>query len=201
MSGQIWKNISAVLLFLILLIYEQIPAVTAQGLNPDSPDPTETVILTESFDFAVRKDSKDSLFQEETPTPEKSDEIDLEQTPTITQTSTLAEVKNIPPDIKIIQPSDDLYLTQGEMFTIQWEDEDPDDNAIINIAIDTDQDISNQIGETWIIRGLTEDEDINSLDSFVVDTSTFQPGEYYIIGEIFDANNKQVSIAGGKLIL
>jgi hypothetical protein len=40
----------------------------------------------------------------------------------------------------IVELSSNITVTQGDTIVIQWEDEDPDDDAVINLALDTDND-------------------------------------------------------------
>jgi hypothetical protein len=89
------------------------------------------------------------------------------------------------PSIALTAPIEDIPDASLRPVTISWSDEDPDSNATISLYYDTDT--ANADG-TLIISGIQEDQD-GSADSYVWDTSSLQPGSYYIYAVISDATS------------
>ncbi|MDI6786498.1 MAG: SdrD B-like domain-containing protein [bacterium] len=105
---------------------------------------------------------------------------------------------NVPPTITIIEPKDKVIICTGE-FTIEWTDEDPDDNADINLYWDKDTNIGNNTestkGKEWgvIATGLKEDPD-GCADKYKYNASkvpVWCPWEryFYILATISDGVN------------
>ena len=66
---------------------------------------------------------------------------DPAETPTPTEEPAPTEPsENIAPAITLLEPAGDAAVPQGELPRIAWQDEDPDDNALISIAFDLDED-------------------------------------------------------------
>ena len=108
---------------------------------------------------------------------------------------------NSPPTIDLSLPSADMTVSQGDSVLIQWTDSDPDNNAYINLARDTDNDPQNGSGHTWLALTLPEDPD-GSGDQYSWDTSGVPEGTYYIWGMIYDAVNPEVyDVAPGRVAI
>ena len=92
-----------------------------------------------------------------------------------------------PPSITIVEP-DGVDDTADCSFTIQWSDDDPDDNATISLYYDTDN--SGEDG-TLIVSGLSEDPD-GTDDQYQWDTTSIAEADYYVYAVIDDGVNDPV---------
>jgi 5-hydroxyisourate hydrolase-like protein (transthyretin family) len=111
------------------------------------------------------------------------------------------EPQNLAPTITLLEPAEDAVVTQGEMLRFEWQDDDPDDNALISIAYDLDDDPLNDEGHTWIEQDIEEDLDEEG-DEYEWDTTDIPEGEYYLWVEIIDGSNPAAySLAPGKAII
>jgi hypothetical protein len=82
----------------------------------------------------------------------------------------------------------------GQKVTIAWTDSDPDDNAFVSLARDTDTTATpwaNQANHTWLVLNLSEDAD-GTGDQYQWDTTNVAPGTYSVWGMIYDGTNPQV---------
>lgn len=105
---------------------------------------------------------------------------------------------NQPPTFNLTGPSSNIIVSQGDTVTITWTDSDPDDNASIALAYDTD---CSEPGQTWITANLNEDPD-GSGDQYLWDTTGVPTGTYRIWGFIYDTHNPQVfSCAPGSVTI
>jgi hypothetical protein len=87
------------------------------------------------------------------------------------------------------------YDTAAPVFDIQWEVDDPDDDASIKLFYDTNRNPAD--GKTLFKQGLKE----NSSDGFSWDTfaTGLAPGKYYLLAEITDGLNTTSRYATGPL--
>jgi len=99
--------------------------------------------------------------------------------------------QNTAPTILLTEPQQSITIDQGEVISIAWEDEDPDDNALISIAYDLDDDPVNEENHVWIAQDLEEDLDDEG-DVFAWDTAEVPAGEYYIWAVISDTSHEAV---------
>ncbi len=95
-----------------------------------------------------------------------------------------------PPTISILQPNNNISLSNGEVLSIQWNDEDPDNNAIISVNLDPDLTTDPWQGNAnhyCISQGQTiyEDPDGQS-DFYNWNVSGIPDGTYTIWVSIFD---------------
>jgi hypothetical protein len=105
---------------------------------------------------------------------------------------------NQPPTFNLTGPSSNITVSQGDVVTITWTDSDPDDNASIALAYDTD---CSEPGQTWITANLYEDPD-GSGDQYQWDTTGVPTGTYRIWGFIYDTHNPNVfSCAPGSVTI
>jgi uncharacterized protein (TIGR02145 family) len=101
------------------------------------------------------------------------------------------DASNIRPSIQLLNPSNNISLNQFSNFDIIWDDQDPDDNAELSIAIDPDinnlpwEGIQNHI---WIAKGIKEDPDGEG-DVFTWGINGIQPGLYKLWLVIYDGKN------------
>jgi hypothetical protein len=108
---------------------------------------------------------------------------------------------NTPPTLELTGPANNITVQQGDEVLITWTDSDPDDNAYISLARDTDTDPTNGGGHTWLTISLREDPD-GSGDQYTWDTTSVPPGTYYIWGMIYDAVNPEVyDVAPGRVTI
>ncbi|MFC2014143.1 hypothetical protein ACFLU8_04675, partial [Chloroflexota bacterium] len=89
---------------------------------------------------------------------------------------------NEAPTLNLTGPSSDITVDPGDTVTIQWSDSDPDDNAIISLARDSN---CTEGGHTWLTVSLAEDPD-GSGDQYYWDTTGVPEGTYRIWGMIYD---------------
>lgn len=103
---------------------------------------------------------------------------------TTTTTTTITPTDNVSPLISILEPNgeDDLAF---DIFTIQWVDSDPDNNASISLYYDEDD--HGQDGNL-IASGIKED----SSNDFIWDISGLEVGSYFIYAIIDDSVNPSV---------
>ncbi|MGV8026766.1 MAG: C1 family peptidase [Anaerolineaceae bacterium] len=108
---------------------------------------------------------------------------------------------NTAPTIILSEPQQNIVVTQGDKISIVWEDEDPDDNAMIDIAYDVDNDPVNEENYHWIIQGLSEDLDGDG-DRYEWDTTGVAAGTYYVWAAISDSTNAPVyALAAGTVTI
>jgi len=108
-------------------------------------------------------------------------------------------IANVPPTLNFTNPAEDddvdVYKGETDFFYIQWEDEDPDDDANIDLYHDDDDDGENGIE---IVTGLSEDEEDGSgheKDDYEWDISSMNAGTYYIYAILSDGgNNADVTV-------
>ena len=109
----------------------------------------------------------------------------------------LSEAPNDAPAISLTAPVGNEAA--DAFYTIRWEDDDADDDALISLAYDTDTDTAN--GYTWIVRGLHEDPDGES-DTYVWDTSNLpEGGPYYILAVITDGKTRTYDYSQGTVTI
>ncbi len=106
----------------------------------------------------------------------------------ITRATAASRAGNVPPTWNLTAPSGATTVSQGDPVVIAWTDSDPDDNAFIALAYDSD---CSEGGHTWIAALLPEDPD-GSGDTYSWDTSDVPTGTYRIWGFIYDATNPEV---------
>lgn len=102
---------------------------------------------------------------------------------------------NTPPGITVTRPSGDV-ITNSDTVMIEWEDHDPDSNAVISIYYDTDG-----TGEdgTLIVSGIPEDPS-GASDSYAWRTADME-GTWYIYAVIADERSSATSYATGAVTL
>lgn len=102
-----------------------------------------------------------------------------------------------PPAFGITEPSTDI-LTNGNTFLIQWEDSDPDSDAVISLFYDVDA----TGGDGVLIAGNLAENPDGDADTHEWDISRLRDGAYYIYGVITDDNSPAVvNYAEGALII
>lgn len=97
---------------------------------------------------------------------------------------------NIPPTITIVEPDgvgDTVDPAVTTTYDIQWNDSDPDDDALIALYYDSD---SSGLDGTLIVSGLSED---SLTDSYSWGITTLADGDYWVYGIIDDGVNPAVS--------
>ena len=102
---------------------------------------------------------------------------------------------NQPPEFEFLEPDGfDDYLFRGESYTIAWSDNDPDSNAIINLFLDIDNDLSNGFGPNIAdlnggTLGLNISED-DETDRQAVNTALLVAGSYTVVAHVDDGVNR-----------
>ncbi|RJP25013.1 MAG: fibronectin type III domain-containing protein [Candidatus Omnitrophota bacterium] len=107
--------------------------------------------------------------------------VTLENVETLGEYSVELLAQNHEPRIEII----DLRPTDAAgVYRLDWIDEDPDDNAIVRVSLDTDR--KNENG--YLLAVIEEDEETNSI---LLDTNTanVHPGYYYVFITVDDGKN------------
>jgi len=103
---------------------------------------------------------------------------------------------NTPPTINPIYPSDDIILSTNQNFTLNWSDNDPDDNALISIAVDPDAGmfsdtpwLAGNDNHIWVAKDISEDLDNNG-GGITLSTNKLSIGTYSIWAVIYDGKNE-----------
>lgn len=96
---------------------------------------------------------------------------------------------NDPPTLTILSPDQNITVSQGSSFLIEWTDSDPDDNA--RISFDLVSTANNTVLN--LVRGL-EENDLTGPDSFAVSTDLIPTGSYNLRGTIEDGTNNAVEV-------
>ena len=112
-----------------------------------------------------------------------------------TDTASATVTVNQPPTIAILDP-DGVDDIAENVFSIQWTDNDTDDDASISLYYGTDS--SGQDG-TLIASGLSEDADGES-GGFQWDTSAVAEGKYYVYAVIDDGINDPVATVSDAVV-
>ncbi|NPV40510.1 MAG: CHAP domain-containing protein [Anaerolineae bacterium] len=181
------------IIIITLLLSTNSTSVSAQEEIQPEPDDAPSQELPQSTDTqgVSPTDVPTEIPQiNVTPTAILSGEIiTTQETPEITATAEPAA--NIAPFIEIVEPATDITISQGDLLTIRWTDEDPDDNAAISLFLDSDDQPGNGKGEIYITQNILEDLDGEG-DQFIFDTKDIALGEYYLWGSILDEKNNTI---------
>jgi len=105
-----------------------------------------------------------------------------------------------PPTLEFVGLDEDVEALVGDVVTIEWDDEDVDDNATINLFVDSDQNHNNG-NEIQLIWDRLEDPDGLDDDRFVWDTTSQRPDEYYVFATISDGTDSVDVEADGRIML
>ena len=84
-------------------------------------------------------------------------------------------------------------VVQGRDYTIGWTDSDPDDDALIDIYLDTDKNFTNGL-VAMLAEDLSEDLDQGVGDQLTFNTLPYPPGQYYPVARVSDFNNPDLII-------
>ena len=104
-----------------------------------------------------------------------------------------------PPTMEFVDLDDDLEVLVGDTVTIEWDDEDVDDNATIDLFVDPDQNHNNG-NEIQLLWNRLEDPDGED-DRFAWNTTGQRPDEYYVFATISDGRDSVDAEAAGRIIL
>lgn len=94
--------------------------------------------------------------------------------------------ENRPPTLTILFPTSLVQLSNGDQLTIEWVDEDPDDNALITFSLAVSDPSVVGVGPFVFSPSVAEDPDGSEGDSLTVTLSGVLPGLYDLVGEIDD---------------
>ncbi len=106
---------------------------------------------------------------------------------------------NVAPTLTFVQPSRDLVVDRGLQVLVEWDDVDPDNNAVIEVTLDRDG-IPNSGNEVSLVSDRLEDGDGFQHDRYILDTATLQYGNYIVRARISDAVNSIVQVQAPGLI-
>jgi hypothetical protein len=185
-SMQVYTKITSILVILLLVFTTGFSNLPVGVLAQETPTPVETQTPTE--EPAPSPTQEEDLPQ---PTPTLEETEAPQPTPTPEETEAPPPDENAAPTIELLQPSENITVTQGESITVEWVDEDPDDNAIITLALDTDDIPDNNEGHVLLIQDIEEDLDEEG-DQYLLDTTEIASGSYYVWGMISDGVNPEV---------
>ncbi len=104
-------------------------------------------------------------------------------------------VPNVPPWIQFLHPT--WGDTANQEFLITWEDEDPDDNAIISLYWDDDN--TGFDGQSIIGASYIEEDD--TTDSFTWNVSSMAEGEVWVFAYMTDNQAEYWQYSDGPLII
>lgn len=101
---------------------------------------------------------------------------------------------NAAPTLSFIEPNGQNDIAD-QSFTIKWLDNDPEDNALIELSYDNDIDPNN--GETFI--SLEHEDDF--LNQHEWDTNTIPNGQYYLHAKLNDGINGTVQVTSSYPVI
>jgi subtilisin family serine protease len=104
-------------------------------------------------------------------------------------------VSNGCPSIEAFEPSSDQTVAPGASVVVAWDGYDPDHDAEVRLAYDTDLSESN--GYTYMIPDWLDEED----GSLIWDTTSIPEGTYYILAIITDPNCYGFGYAPGSVTI
>ncbi|RME38294.1 MAG: hypothetical protein D6788_07740, partial [Planctomycetota bacterium] len=109
---------------------------------------------------------------------------------------------NDPPTLVLVQPAQEVIITPGDSFLVQWTDSDADDDAQISLFLDPDLQAGTFDGdEVLLAGGLSEDPDGDG-DRMDVSLPPGVPkGEYRVAGSITDGTAEVITWAPGLVRL
>ena len=93
---------------------------------------------------------------------------------------------NEAPSLEILSPTELVLLGNGDVLTVEWADEDEDDNAIITFSLTVTQPTEFVVGPIVISPPLPEDPDGEGEDAAALSISGVCPGLYDLVGRIDD---------------
>lgn len=99
---------------------------------------------------------------------------------------------DVPPEMTILVPAENLTRGQGEFFRIRWTDRDPDSNAKISFALVNTAASANN-ARTTLVEGIDEN-DTTGPDSVSIGTSLVPVGNYNLLGTIDDGVNTPAEV-------
>ncbi len=107
---------------------------------------------------------------------------------------------NVPPTFQFTFPTGNIQAELGDVVTIAWTVDDPDDDASITILLDPD---SNDNGNEIIIAANLSEDDSGGVGLLELDTGAEQLdiGIYRIIARVTDGVNLIIETAPGLLTL
>jgi len=93
-----------------------------------------------------------------------------------------------PPKLAILAPhsGDEIALSAGQSFDVQWQDDDPDDNATIIFSLERSDGMNAGQGAFQISQPLAEDPDGPLGDRATFSIGQALPGVYDLVGTISD---------------
>lgn len=95
-----------------------------------------------------------------------------------------APIENTVPELNIITPVEDLTVSRGQRFLIQWTDSDRDSQALISFDL-IDSATSEVIA---LVQNIQENDDLGP-DEFSVSTDLIPVADYFLRGTISDGEN------------
>jgi hypothetical protein len=107
----------------------------------------------------------------------------------------LPEFHNVPPWIEVLRPT--WGDTAAQTFVIRWQDEDPDNNAYINLFWNFDTLSTNGIPIPGA-AGILEDDEA---DSFLWNVSTLPEGPIWVLAMIEDGSEPFFDYSAGPVII
>lgn len=99
---------------------------------------------------------------------------------------------NTPPRLQIISPKVDIKLGEKEVYLIEWNGTDDDEEDVLTISLFYDDD-KNESDKQVIV------EDYPNTKKYQWDTTDVQPDEYYILGIITDGINSTSAYSEGTI--
>ena len=196
-----YKILSSFVMLAMMVLMVFPGPVLAEGEEP----PVEETPAVEETEVTAEEIPTGEVPPESTPTPEvtptaeetevtaeeiPTGEVPPESTPTPEVTLT-EETSEALFSIELLEPIVDVTVIQGDLLRIVWKDEDSLENALINLAYDSDNDPMNGSGHTLLASGIEEDFDGDG-DAFTWDTSEVPAGSYFIWAKINNSLNAPV---------
>lgn len=112
----------------------------------------------------------------------------------------LPDLDNDAPQLVLVEPSEDVELSVGELLVIEWIDSDANDNARIKLLLDPDVGEVGLDGDEYVLaRAINEDADGAGDRHVVRIAGGVVPGTYEVVGVIRDGSTEVVTHGGARV--
>ena len=112
----------------------------------------------------------------------------------------LPDLDNDAPQLVLVEPSDDVELSVGELLVIEWIDSDANDNARIKLLLDPDVGEVGLDGNEYLLASeINEDADGAGDRQVVTIADGVLPGTYEVVGVIRDGSTEVVTHGGARV--
>ena len=112
----------------------------------------------------------------------------------------LPDLDNDAPQLVLVEPSDDVELSVGELLVIEWIDSDANDNARIKLLLDPDVGEVGLDGDEYVLANAIDEDADGAGDRRVVSIAgDVLPGTYEVVGVIRDGSTEVITHGGARV--